>query len=290
MPNAERLRRLHDLLQPRRTMQVVDIGANPIGGPPPYQPLVESGLCHLTGFEPQAEALASLQATQSPHETYLPYAVGDGADMVLNICNYSGWTSLLVPDETSLAVFDAWQENAAVVDHATVPTRRLDSIKEISHIDMLKIDIQGGELAVFRNGRNKLANTVAIQTEVSFVPMYKGQPSFGEIDAELRKQGFIPHHMMEVKKGIISPFRLNNDPWKAINQLVETDMIYVRDFRKLDLLDDEQLKHLCLVVHACYWSFDLAYRCVLDLERRGALAAGSEASYLAIVNETMAGG
>ncbi len=268
--------------------QVVDIGANPIDGPPPYQPLLDSGLCHLTGFEPQADALAALQARQSPLETYLPYAVGDGADMVLNICNYSGWTSLLVPDETSLAVFDAWQENAAVVRQVTVPTTRLDSIAEIGHIDLLKIDIQGGELAVFRNGKKKLSAAVAIQTEVSFVPMYKGQPSFGEIDADLRKQGFIPHHMMGLKKGIISPFRLNKSPWNTINQLVETDMIYVKDFRRLDLLDDEQLKQLCLVVHGCYGSYDLAYRCVLDLERRGALAVGSEQAYLVIVNEAMA--
>ena len=288
MPNTELLRRLFALLQPQRLTQIVDIGANPIDGPPPYQPLIDSGLCHLTGFEPQAEALAALQARQSPFETYLPYAVGDGAEMVLNICNYSGWTSLLVPDETSLAVFDAWQENAAVVGQVTVPTRRLNSIAEISHIDLLKIDIQGGELAVFRNGKKKLSKAVAIQTEVSFVPMYKDQPTFGEIDAELRKLGFIPHHMTGVKKGIISPFRLNNNPWTTINQLVETDMIYVKDFRRMDLLDDEQLKQLCMVAHGCYGSFDLAYRCVLDLEQRGALAAGSEQVYLVIVNDTMA--
>ena len=125
---------------------------------------------------------------------------------------------------------------------------------------------------------------------MSFVPLYEGQPGFGEIDVELRKLGFIPHHMLGVKTAIISPLLLNNDPWHTLNQLVETDMIYVRDFRRMDLMDDEQLKHLCLVVHGCYGSFDLAYRCVLELEQRGSLAAGSQQAYLVIVNEAMAGG
>ena len=58
---------------------------------------------------------------------------------------------------------------------------------------MLKIDIQGSELSVFQNGQEKLAEAVAIQTEVSFITWYLDQPSFGEVDLELRGQGFIPH-------------------------------------------------------------------------------------------------
>ena len=34
-------------------IDVVDIGANPIDGDPPYRLLLDAGLCRVTGFEPQ---------------------------------------------------------------------------------------------------------------------------------------------------------------------------------------------------------------------------------------------
>ncbi len=51
---------LNDLLEPGRLTAVVDIGANPIDGDPPYHEMLRKGLCTVTGFEPQPEALASL--------------------------------------------------------------------------------------------------------------------------------------------------------------------------------------------------------------------------------------
>ncbi|PQP54937.1 FkbM family methyltransferase, partial [Mycolicibacterium austroafricanum] len=80
-----------------------------------------------------------------------------------------------------------------VLERIPLSTHRLDDISEIEHLDFLKIDIQGGELAVFQNGRTKLADAVAIQTEVSFVTLYRDQPTMGDVDVEMRSQGFVPH-------------------------------------------------------------------------------------------------
>jgi hypothetical protein len=71
---------------PQRLTDVVDIGANPIDGEPPYTSMLAEGLCHVTGFEPQQEALVELQRMKGPNERYLPYAVGDGDAHTLNIC------------------------------------------------------------------------------------------------------------------------------------------------------------------------------------------------------------
>ncbi len=79
-------------------------------------------------------------------------------------------------------------------------TRRLDSISEIEELDYLKIDIQGGELDVFRHGKSKLSKAALIQAEVSFVPLCEGQTIFGDIDIELRIQGFIPHFFPSLKR------------------------------------------------------------------------------------------
>ena len=67
-----------DLLAPQRLTEVVDVGANPIDGDPPYARMLLAGLCRITGFEPQEVALLELQRRKGPNERYLPYAVGDG--------------------------------------------------------------------------------------------------------------------------------------------------------------------------------------------------------------------
>jgi FkbM family methyltransferase len=251
-----------------RLTHVVDIGANPIEGAPPYQPLLDAQLCRVTGFEPQASALAELRLKKGPNESYLPYAVGDGCEHTLNVCAYSGWTSTLMPSAAALEVFSFFQSNARVVSRTRIQTRRLDDLAEVNEIDFLKIDIQGGELAVLMHGKEKLKNAVVIQTELPFVSLYDGQPSFGQVDQELRTQGFVPHAFAALKKWPIAPLQFGGDPTRALNQLLEADVVYVRDFIHSNQMSNDQLKHLCLIAHSCYNSFDLAGRCVALLQQR----------------------
>ena len=266
-----------------RLTHVVDIGANPIEGAPPYKRLLDAQLCRVTGFEPQASALADLFLRKGANEAYFPYAVGDGEEHTLNLCAYSGWTSMFVPSAAALEVFSFFKNNARVVGQRPIATRRLDDLDEVKDIDFLKIDIQGGELAVFVHGREKLKNAVAIQTELQFVNLYEGQPSFGAVDQELRAQGFIPHAFAALKKWPISPLQFGGDPTRPLNQLLEADLVYVRDFVHSDGMFDDQLKHLCLIAHACYNSFDLAGRCIALLEQRKAIPAGGLQQYIEIL-------
>lgn len=275
---------LAHLLRVGRPTHVVDIGANPIDGVPPYRPLVDAQLCRITGFEPQASALAELNLKKGPNEVYYPYAVGDGKERTLNVCAYSGWTSLFVPSAAALEIFDFFKKNARVVGQLQIQTQRLDDLSEVTDIDFLKIDVQGGELAVFVHGRERLRNAAVIQTELQFVNLYEGQPSFGEVDQELRAQGFIPHTFHALKKWPISPLRFEGNPTQPLNQLLEADLVYVRDFVNPDTIDSEQLKHLGLIAHACYKSYDLTGRCIALLEQRQAIEAGALQQYIQILN------
>ena len=274
-----------ELLTPQRITEVVDIGANPIDGAPPYQPMLAAGLCRVTGFEPQDEALAALQQRKGPNERYLPYAVGDGNTHTLNICRSSGMTSLFEPDPAALGLFDALKPLGEVVRRIPVATRKLDDITEVQYMDFLKIDIQGGELAVFQGGAARLSQAVAIQVEVSFVTLYKNQPSLGTIDLELRGHGFIPHCFAAVKKWPISPCVISGDPRRPLNQLLEADIVYARDFSRPESMTDEQLKHLALIAHYCYASVDLALRCVMFLVRRKVLGADAMQRYMTLVSK-----
>ncbi len=277
------LNALRDLLSPSRLTHVVDIGANPLdGGQPPYLPMLNANLCQVTGFEPQREPLLALQRRSGPNELYLPYAVGDGGPHTLNVCHASGMTSLLEPDPTNLELFPTLQPLGVVIERVPLETRRLDDIDEIAHLDLLKIDIQGGELAVFRNGHTKLGEAVAIQTEVSFVTWYRSQPSFGEVDSELRSQGFIPHGFTALRSRPIGDITVDDGSGPHSNQLTEADVVYVRDFAHPDLISDEQLKHLALIAHHCYGSIDLTVRCALLLEERHILETGTARRYLSL--------
>ncbi|WP_342723442.1 FkbM family methyltransferase [Bradyrhizobium sp. B097] len=265
------------LLVPERLTAVVDIGANPIDVPP-YLPLLQKRLCRLFGFEPQPNALAELNARKSELETYLPYVIGNGEQARLRVCAAPGMTSLLEPDPVMLKHFQGFSEWGRIIADSKIATHRLDDIGEIDALDYLKIDVQGSELAIFQNGRRQLANAVVIQTEVSFLPLYKQQPVFGEIDLELRSQGFIPHALMAIDKRMIWPMRGTN-PYEAFNQLVEADAVYVRDFTKADAMSSEQLKHLALVAHHCYGSYDLAALCIQHLLNRAAIVSDAGSRY-----------
>ena len=152
-------------------------------------------------------------------------------------------TSLLEPDPEKLALFNEFPGFGQVEREIRVQTQRLDDIGEIEAMDFLKIDIQGTELQVFNSGRRRLSKAIAVQTEVSFVPLYQGQPSFGAIDLILRESGFVPHCLAELKLWPISPMVIDGNSRKPLRQLLEADFVYVRDFSRPGNMDAEQWKH-----------------------------------------------
>src|SRR3954470_14546115 len=131
---------LHQILAPSRLTSIVDVGANPIDGDPPYKAMLAAGLCDVIGFEPQAEALARLEQKKGPHERYLPHALGDGTPGMLNVCELEGMTSLLVPEPRHLALFNLFPIWGKVKAQIPVDTRKLDDVPEIVAMDFLKMD------------------------------------------------------------------------------------------------------------------------------------------------------
>lgn len=263
------MRHLYDLLQPDRLTAVVHVGANPIDDAPPYRRMLEEGLCTVIGFDPQ------MTAAPGHGVAIVPKVVGNGAPATMHICAAPGMTSLLPPSPADLERFPGMAEFAAVIERRTVETHRLDDLDEVPHIDLLCMDVQGGEPDVVMSARKKLRQTAAVITEVSFMPLYRGQWTFGGIDEAMRTQRFVPHCFAAAKCWPIAT--KTPVPHQDPHQILEADIVYVRDTARP--LGIETTKHLALIAHHVCGSFDLSMLCVEKLAERGAVPPEAPMQY-----------
>ncbi|MCW3005228.1 MAG: methyltransferase FkbM family [Conexibacter sp.] len=266
-------------------LEVADIGAADIAETPPYRGLLDAGLARLNAFDADERQHAKLKATYGESLSLFTEIIGDGTKQTLHLAApASGMTSLLKPDAARLEFFNGFTRFGEIHGTQVVQTTRLDDVPGLPDLDFLKMDIQGAELQALRGGEARLAGCAMIHLEVSFVPLYEGQPGFGEIDVWMRGHGFIPHCFTEVKRWSISPFLKDNDVRAPFNQLLEADIVYARDLKDADL-DTEVLKKTALLAHQCYESIDLAGHILVRLELAGAVERGSFERYLKLLTE-----
>lgn len=252
------------------TVDIVDIGANPVDGDgaPPYEMLVKSGLARVTGFDPNPEALEKLKKNQGKDETYLPYAVGDGKTHTFSICRAEGMSSLLRPNMELLEYFHGFSHWGEVMEIVETETVRLDDIGEITAMDFLKMDTQGSELLILENGQEKLAHCLVVHTEVEFLPMYVDQPLFSEVEMFLRERGFVFHRFEPLASRMVRPLLFNNNKYAEFKQLTWADAVFIRDFTKFDRLSPQQLLKLAVILHDVYGSHDLVLRALMEYDDR----------------------
>ena len=263
---------------------VVDIGAM-IEGKNRYDGLVERGLAQVIGFEPEPHEFEKLKTHGDKRHRYLPYFVGSGKRATFHRCRYNGCSSLYTPDPQIIDLFTAIGAsvggNFEVLETSEVETVRLDDIKEIQSCDFLKVDVQGAELDVLKGATRTLGKTVVVELEVEFVPLYKNQPLFAEIDIFMRKNGFLLHKFAEVASRAMRPFVIDKNPFKPVSQLLWANAVYIKDFTCFQALPPEMLLKTATVLHEAYTSFDMA-ACVLKAYD-GKAAAQFYERYIAMV-------
>ncbi len=249
-------------------IKIVDIGANPIDGEPPYFCFLNRNQGRVVGFEPNPSALAKLQTLKGPRDTYLPHAVGDGERHTLHICAAPGMTSLLEPNTEVLNLMHGFPMWGKVLATEEVQTVRLADITEAAGTDYLKMDIQGAELMVLRNSGSVLDDVGVIHIEVEFMQLYKNQPLFADVAQYLRERGFMFHRFFPIVSRMIVPMSLGGDPYAGMSQQVWADAIFIRDFTKLESVTDKTLIYAAAILHDCYQSFDVAMHMLTALDKR----------------------
>lgn len=257
----------------------MDVGANPIEGDPPYAALLSRGYARVSGFEPQPEALEALNAAKSDAETYYPYALGDGLPANLHLFKHSGFASIFPVHEPSakLIGFKGATKLQAVLE---VETKALDDITDLPPIDFLKIDVQGAEKGIIEAASGKLAGAVAVMPEVRFFKIYEGEPSFGDLDRELTRQGFQFHDFDFLKRVSMRTKRHGTLRPRSFRQVLDGDAIYIRDMRDAGTLTDTQLWKMALIADGVFASFDLAIFALDALAARGVISETDIDAYI----------
>ncbi len=186
---------------------VIDVGANK--GQFAAAALHRWPRAQVVSFEPIAALAEQVRAIPSGGRlTVHAMALGkESGTLDLHIHAYS-------PSSSALRSLDADAETTT----ETVPLRRLadevgDAAKGAGRV-LLKLDVQGLELAVLDGATELLPEVDWILVEQAFVPAYDDQPLFQDVHVYLTEIGFALDRLVDVRR--------------EGSQIVETDSLYVR--------------------------------------------------------------
>jgi FkbM family methyltransferase len=179
----------------------------------------------ILSFEPAAAAHATLlqSAAADPHWSVADrMALGAShGEAEINIAANSHSSSILPMLDTHLTANPA----SRYIQTEKVPLRRLDDILPATPARriFLKLDVQGYEPQVLAGAAQTLTQTLALQLELSLVPLYEGQILMPQIQAELTASGF---DLWDLEPNFRDP---------ATGRLLEIDAIFTRPsaFRSL---------------------------------------------------------
>lgn len=177
----------------------------------------------IVSFEPLPSAHARLagRSASDPAWDCLRVALGDvdGAAEI-HVAQNSISSSLRAPAEVQLAA----ASGSRSVRTERVRVARLDSLVseliEKGTVSYLKLDLQGFELQALRGAQATLEHTVAVECELSLVPLYEGQALFPEVMTWLDLAGF----------DLVALERAFTDPRSG--KLLQLDGLFVRRERE----------------------------------------------------------
>ena len=270
MSNSLRKKKLSALGQlvneiaPPVTFRMMEIGALPITSEqePFYQLLDLFPGSEIIAFEIEKKVCDELNARSRPGVRYYPMALGGKEatcpfyETVHPMCS-----SLYRPNEDLLSVYQNL-EVAMLKSVGSVETVSLDFFCKnngIDDLDFIKIDIQGAELDVFKGGKIALGNVTAIVSEVEFVPLYHGQPLFGDVCEYLDEQHIMFHKFLGMAGRTIKPYVIEHNI-NFPSQHMWTDALYIRNIRALAELPAHKVLKMGVLAYM-YGSPDVAYHC-----------------------------
>lgn len=261
------------------SFNMLEIGARPAGNTQPVsrKVLARYPSSRVHSVEPDAKLCAELNEKSTPAIRYYPVAVGRAVEKrVFYETEAPICSSLYEPNEELVGLFQN-MDVARLKRKTTIETVSLDWFArehKTGPIDFIEIDIQGAELETFRGGAEVLANVLALVCEVEFIPLYKNQPLFGDVDRFLTERGFMFHKFRGFGGRAMKPSVVNNDPAFPV-QYMWSDAVYLRDVLALDTLDEDRLLKLAALMEELD-SPDVALHVLLHYDRQTCSGLGKQ--------------
>lgn len=251
---------------------IANIGCRPIGGgPEPFESILEyfSG-SQIIGFETDKELCEKLNKESSNSYKFFYQALGEKNEKrkfyntIDPMCS-----SLYQPNDKLLEKYQNL-EMAKLKNISEVHTVSLDNFclyNVIEKIDLIKIDIQGGELDVFKGAEKILKDTLFIVSEAQLFPFYINQPLFGDIHNFLIKKDFMFNKFLGFGGRAIKPIIINNNVNSGHTQYMWTDALFVRDLETIKKLDDQKILKLS-VFSFIYGNPDMTFSFLSEYDLR----------------------
>lgn len=199
---------------------------------------------NIIGFEPQLSEKTEI-VEENITKTILPYAIGDGTDTSFYTTDFVAASSTIKPNYSLLDTFIALPSMLKMTDESTIKTKKLDEIEEINTCDLLKLDIQGGELAALKGAQNLLKEITVVITETEFTQIYTDQPLFNDIYAYLSSQGFILLNLENLGYGAYKEGIFGDEK----SQLLWADAIFIKDYTRFEKLSSTKTLIAFLIAH-----------------------------------------
>ncbi|UCG79404.1 MAG: FkbM family methyltransferase [Nitrospirota bacterium] len=177
----------------RSNIIIFDVGANV--GQTAIKYLAQFPAAQIFCFEPYPSSIKQLKSTFSGNDNIkiVETAIADTIGNKPFYVNDNTATNSLYPRPASLRRY--YDKNAQYKETTAVKVDTLDNIAKmmnLSHIDILKLDIQGGELSALKGAESLIRKEAIslIYTEIKFIPHYEDAPLFNKIWDYLERYGY----------------------------------------------------------------------------------------------------
>ncbi len=136
-------------------------------------------------------------------------------------------SSILKPNYQFLNKFPK-SDRFKTVKTSQIQVNTLDSFLT-KKADFIKLDTQGSELHILQGAQKTLPNTLGVEIEVEFSPLYEGQPLFAEIDNLMRSFDF---ELFDLAP-IYWKRKLGKGLGNSKGQIIYADALYFKNPKKI---------------------------------------------------------
>lgn len=247
-----KLKNLADLITEyqRLSFIIANIGCRPndTGKPDPFEIILEYfPNSEIIGFELDKDLCEKLNKESQKGFKFYHQALGyKNERRILYNTMDPQCSSLYEPNQKFLEKYQAlnmmYLKNITEID--TVSLDHFCFENKIENIDLIKIDIQGAELDVFKGANNILKHTLCIISEVEFVPFYKNQPLFGDVYNFLIKEDFMLVKFLGFGGRYMKPILIQNEVSGSRSQHLWADVFFIRNIETIKRLEDHKILKL----------------------------------------------